>query len=84
MTKQRAKPKAVKARPSRKPQEIDDQNWYYEHPGSILLVHEEWEEGGKLLGTAQIRISWCKLMTSAWRCGRHITPARKSKKQEKK
>lgn len=70
MTRAKAKVTA-KPRPSGAPQTITETEWYYEKPGSILVVHEVYVNGAHFR-TDTFNIPWRKLMASAKRCGRKL------------
>lgn len=48
------------------PQQIDENNWYYEEYNSIVLVHEVIVDG-KFFRADQIKIPWKKLLASCER-----------------
>lgn len=45
----------------REPHEIDDNRWWYEEPGGILVVAEVTDGKGDYLGTTQTTIKWSAL-----------------------
>lgn len=49
---------------SRAPQDIDEQNWYYENLTHLLLVHEVRKEDGAYIRTDSIKIPWRKIRDS--------------------
>lgn len=46
------------------PQQINENNWYYEYPTYLLLVHEVKYLDGKHFRTDSIKIPWRKIKTS--------------------
>jgi hypothetical protein len=64
--------------PSREPQNVDKQTWYYEYKGSVLVVREVRSTLGNYLVTEQFRIPWRLLEKSMKRCR-----SRKMKLQQK-
>jgi hypothetical protein len=61
-------------KPSREPQNVDKRTWYYEYPGSVLVVREVRSTLGNYLTTEQFRIPWRMLEASRKRCRtkRHV------------
>jgi hypothetical protein len=55
---------------SRAPQNIDDQNWYYENQTHLLLVHEVRKEDGTHIRTDSIKVPWRKIRASLERVGK--------------
>ncbi len=54
---------------SREPQDIDEENWYYEYPSHLLLVHEVRKADGTHIRTDSVKIPWRKIDVSirrAW------------------
>lgn len=49
-----------------KPMPINEQNWYYEEPKGITLIHEVWWEGN-YRQTDRIFIPWKRLLESVRR-----------------
>jgi hypothetical protein len=43
---------------ARKPQNVDRSTWYYEFPGSVLVVHEVRDKDGNFVQCEQFRIPW--------------------------
>lgn len=43
---------------SRAPQQINQENWYYEFASHLLLVHEVRSQEGVHIRTDQIKIPW--------------------------
>jgi len=60
---------------SLEPQTINDQNWYYEYPTYLLLVHEVRRDDGTHIRTDTVKIYWRKIEASLAR--RHKPKARK-------
>lgn len=52
------------ARCSNVPQRIDAHNWYYEYPGSILIVHEVRDISDNFVQTDQFKIPKRRLLES--------------------
>lgn len=46
------------------PTPVDENNWYYEYPTYLLLVHEVKARDGKHIKTDQIKLSWRSLNLS--------------------
>lgn len=59
---------------SREPQTVNDQNWYYEYPTYMLLVHEVRYPDGKHFRTDSIKIHWRKIAESLKRSYRPRKP----------
>lgn len=55
---------------SREPQVIDKENWYYEYPTHLLLVHEVRKPDGTHIRTDSVKIHWRKIAVSMKRARR--------------
>lgn len=61
-----------KANDEREPQSLDKDNWYYEYPSHLLLVHEVRTDLGTYIQTDQIEIPWDKIESSMRRSRRRL------------
>lgn len=55
---------------SREPQQIDKENWYYEYPTHLLLVHEVRKPDGTHIRTDSVKLYWRKIEASMKRARR--------------
>ncbi len=55
----------MKVKASRSPQNIGDEDWYYEEPNNLLLIHEVRDKNTKeYIRTDQIKIPWRMILKS--------------------
>lgn len=60
------------------PQQISNDDWYYEYPTHLFLVHRKYDRDGKYAGTDTIKIYWRKIEASLKRVRR---PKRRTAKR---
>lgn len=58
------KPARRKASRSLEPQQLSENDWYYEKRGQLLLVHQVHTKDGSYVQTDQVKIPWRKIETS--------------------
>lgn len=46
------------------PQEVTENNWYYEQKGHLLFVHQVRDKDGAFVQTDQVKIPWRKIEAS--------------------
>lgn len=66
------------------PQDIDKNNWYYEDPDGIDLVHEVLNKQGLHVSTEHIKIPWKMLKKSLERFESVMVEFKKSKRKNPK
>jgi hypothetical protein len=52
------------------PQQIGKDDWYYEYPTHLFLVHRKYGPDGKFMGTDTVKIYWRKIEASLKRVRR--------------
>lgn len=54
------------------PQNLGDDDWYYEEKSALLLVHRVKDKDGVYIKTDQIKIPWRKIEASLRRRGNSV------------